>query len=101
MSTDESYGSHSLTSFVARLELTITKSPQLKQMAPRRRLSETAQNLPHELYKKLKIPPHETQADRKKRIHKITREWAKRWQLYESLDDHHEEMFVVNLPLKV
>ena len=73
MSAGKLYGSHSLTSFAAQLELTIPQSPQLKQMAPWRRLSETAKNLPAELYEKLKTPPHETQDYRKKRIQRITR----------------------------
>ena len=90
MSAEESYGSHSLTSFAAQLELTILQSPQLKQMAPRRRLSDTARNLTPELYEKLKTPPHETPGEHKKRIQKITRKWAKRWKNYESLDAHHE-----------
>src|SRR4051812_35530549 len=66
-----------------------------------KRNSETAKNLPDEFYEKLKTPPHETQGERKKRVQRITREWAKRWFWYESLDAHHEEMFPVNPPLKV
>src|SRR4051812_28800372 len=66
-----------------------------------KRNSETAKNLPDDLYEKLKTPPHETQGERKKRVQRITREWAERWFRYESLDAHHEEMFVVNPPLKV
>ena len=74
MSAEESYGSHSLTSFAAQLELTIPQSPQLKKMAPRRRLTDTAKNLPPVLYELLTTPPHESQDDRKKRIQRITRE---------------------------
>src|SRR4051812_17746847 len=99
MSAEKSNGSHRLTSFEAQLELTIPKCPQLKKMGKRN--SETTKNLPDDLYEKLKTPPHETHGERKKRVQRITREWAKRWFRYESLDPHHEEMFVVNPPLKV
>src|SRR3954467_715318 len=99
MSSEESNGSHSLTSFAAQLELTIPQCPQLKKMGKRN--SETAKNLPGDLYEKLKTPPHETQGERKNRLQTITLEWAKRWFRYESLDAHHEEMFAVNPPLKV
>ena len=49
----------------------------------------------------MKTPPNETQAERKIRIQKITREWANKWQNYEELDAYHEESFAVNPPLKV
>src|SRR3954462_2634225 len=100
MSAEESYGSHSLTSFAAQLERTIPQSPQLKKMAPRRKHTDTARDLPPELYEKLKTPERETADDRKKRVQKITREWAKRWVAYQWLNPQHEEMFVVNPPLK-
>src|SRR4051812_33674662 len=100
MSAEESYGSHSLTSFVAQLERTIPQSPPLKQMAPRRKHTDTAKDLPPKLYEKLKPPERETADERKKRVQKITREWAKRWVAYQWLNPQHEEMFAVNLPLK-
>src|ERR1044071_252230 len=100
MSAEESYGSHSLTSFAAQLERTIPQSPQLKKMAPRRKHTGTAKDLPPELYEKLKTPERETADDRKKRVQKITREWAKRWVAYQWLNPQHEEMFAVNSPLK-
>ena len=83
MSAEESYGSHSLTSFAAQLERTIPQSPQLKKMAPRRKHTDTAKDLPPTLYEKLKTPERETGEDRKKRVQKITREWAKRWVAYQ------------------
>src|SRR3954471_10349110 len=101
MSAEESYGSHSLTSFAAQLELTIPQSPQLKKMAPRSRLTDTAKNLPPDLNELLKTPPHESLGDRKNRIQRITREWTRKWQNYEELDKHHEESFALNPPLKV
>ena len=101
MSAEESYGSHSLTSFAAQLELTVPQSPQMKNMAPGNRLTDTAKNLPPDVYALLKTPPHETKGDRKNRIQRITRESARKWQNYEELDKHHEESFVVNPPLKV
>ena len=67
MSTEESNGSHSLTSFAAQLELTIPQSPQLKQMGSRRRTG-TARDLPQELYDELKTPEREIAGERKKRI---------------------------------
>src|SRR3954470_4350430 len=100
MSAEESYGSHSLTSFAAQLERTIPQSPPLKKMAPRRKLTDTAKDVPPELYEKLKTPERETVDDRKKRVQKIMREWAKRWVAYQWLNPQHEEMFVVNPPLK-
>ena len=75
MSAEELYGSYSPISFAAQLKLRIPQSPQLKKMAPRRHLSKTGRNLPPELSEKLKTPPHETQANRKKRIQKIATEW--------------------------
>ena len=100
MSAEESYGSHSLTSFAAQLELTIPQSPQLKKMTPRRRLTETAGDLPSKLYAKLKTRKRETTGERKKRVEKITREWAKRWAAYQWINPQHEEMFAFNPPLK-
>src|ERR1041385_7197098 len=100
MSAEESYGSHSLTSFAAQLERPIPQSPQLKTMAPRRKHTDTAKDLPPKLYEKLKTPERETGEDRKKRVQKITREWAKRWVAYQWLNPQHEEMFAVNPPLK-
>src|SRR3954467_6411270 len=99
MSAEESHGSHSLTSFAASRDCSIPQ-PQLKQMAPRRKLTDTAKDLPPELYEKLKTPERETSDDRKKRVQRITREWAKRWVAYEWLNPQHEEMFAVNPPLK-
>src|SRR3954468_13658316 len=100
MSAEESYGSHSLTSFAAQLERSIPQSPPLKQMAPRRKHTDTAKDLPPKLYEKLKTPEQETSDERKKRVQKITREWAKRWVAYEWLNPQHEEMFAVNPSLK-
>src|SRR3954471_6622653 len=99
MSAEESHGSHSLTSFAASRDCSIPQ-PQLKNMAPRRKLTNTAKDLPPELYEKLKTPERETSDERKKRVQKITREWAKRWVAYEWLNPQHEEMFAVNPPLK-
>src|SRR3954468_11372380 len=99
MSAEESYGSHSLTSFAASLDCHIPQSP-VKNMAPRRKLTDTAKHLPPELYEKLKTSERETSDERKKRVQKMTREWAKRWVAYEWLNPQHEEMFAVNPPLK-
>src|ERR1041385_7812381 len=99
MFAEEIYGSHSLTSFVDQLELTIPQSPQLKKMPPPR-LSGTARDFAPELYEKLKTPERETSGESKTRIRKITRAWAKRWAAYEWLNPQHEEMFAVNPPLK-
>ena len=65
-----------------------------------RRRTGTARDLPHELYEELKTPPRETPGERKKRIQRITRAWARRWAPYEWLNPQHEEMFAVNPPLK-
>src|ERR1041385_8293866 len=100
MSAEESYGSHSLTSFAAQLERTIPQSPPLKKMAPRRKLTDTAKDLPPELYAKLKTPERENAGERKLRVQKITRDWAKRWAAYQWVNPQHEEMFAVNPPLK-
>src|SRR4051812_399618 len=100
MSAEELYGSHSLTSLAAQLERTIPLSPQLKKMAPGRKHTDTARDLPPELYEKLKTPERETANDRKKMVQKITREWAKRWVAYQWVNPQHEEMFAVNPPLK-
>src|ERR1043165_1375683 len=100
MSVEESHGSHSLTSFASQLELSIPQFPQLrKKMGVKRK--NTAQNLPPELYEKLKTPPGETQAEHKIRVQRITREWANKWRNYEELDKYHEESFAVNPPLGV
>src|SRR3954465_11734059 len=99
MSAEEPYGSHSLTSFAASRDCSIPQ-PSLKNMAPQRKLTDTAKDLPPELYEKLKTPEREKSDERKKRVQKITREWAKRWVAYEWLNPQHEEMFAVNPPLK-
>src|SRR3954462_15599462 len=99
MSAEESHGSHSLTSFAASRDCSIPQ-PQLKNMAPPRKLTDTAKDLPPELYEKLKTPERETPDERKKRVQKITREWAKHWVAYQWLNPQHEEMFAVNPPLK-
>src|SRR3954464_6609976 len=100
MSAEESYGSHSLTSFSAPLERTIPQSPPLKKMAPRRKLTDTSKDLPPELHEKLKNPERENAGERKLRVQKITREWAKRWAAYKWINPEHEEMFAVNTTLK-
>src|ERR1043165_9502441 len=61
----------------------------------------TSQNLPPDVYERLKTTPNETQGERKIRVQKITREWANKWHNYEELDRYHEESFAVNPPLKV
>src|SRR4051812_27945943 len=99
MSTEESHGSHSLTSFAAQFKLAVPQSPQLKKMGVRRK--NIVQNLPPAVYDALKTPPRETQGERKIRIQKITREWAHKWVNYEELDAYHEESFAVNPPLIV
>ena len=100
MSAEESHGSHSLTSFAAQLEHSIPLFPQPKKKMGVKRKN-TAQNLPPELYEKLKTLPGETQAERKIRVQRITREWANKWRNYEALDKYHEESFAVNPPLGV
>src|SRR4051812_4036773 len=65
-----------------------------------RRRTGTSEDLPQELYDALKTPLYETAGERKIRIQKITRAWARRWATYESLNPQHEEMFIVNPPLK-
>src|SRR4051812_4663790 len=100
MYAEESYGSHSLNSFAAQLERTIPQSPQLEKMAPHRKLTDTAKYLPPELYEKLNTPEREIAGEQKKRVQKITREWAKRWVAYQWINPQHEEMFTVNMPLK-
>src|SRR3954463_2526168 len=99
MSAEESHGSHSLTSFAASRDCSIPQ-PQLKKMAPRLKLTDTAKDLPPELYEKLKTPERETAGERKKRVQKITREWAKHWAAYQWINPQHEETFAVNPPLK-
>src|ERR1041385_9577089 len=69
-------------------------------MAPRRKLTDTAKDLPPELYEKLKTPERENDGERKLRVQKITREWAKRWAAYQWINPQHEEMFAFNPPLK-
>src|ERR1043165_339198 len=100
MAAEEAHGSHSLTSFAAQLELSIPQFPQPKKKMGVRRKN-TSQNLPPELYEKLKTPPDETQAERKIRVQRITREWANKWRNYEELDKYHEESLAVNPPLGV
>src|SRR3954471_19955267 len=78
MSAEESHGSNSLTSFAASCDCSIPQ-PQLKNMAPRRKLTDTAKDLPPELYEKLKTPERETSDERKKRVQKIRRKRANRW----------------------
>src|ERR1041384_943751 len=100
MSAEESHGSHSLNSFASQLELSIPQSPQPKKKMGVK-WKNTAQNLPPDVYEQLKTPPNETQAERKIRVQKITREWANKWRNYEELDKYHEESFAVNPPLGV
>src|SRR4051812_21735237 len=69
-------------------------------MTPHRKLTDTAKDLPPELYENPKTPERETAGERKKRVQKITWEWAKRWASYEWINPEHEESFVVNPPLK-
>ena len=98
MSAAESLGSHQLNSFAAFLEekshtsseSSIVQIPQLKKMADgkkpqkggKRPVVNTAFEIPKDIYAGYCTPPEEDKNQRKVRIQRIERRWAKEWREY-------------------
>ena len=98
MSAAESLGSHQLNSFAAFLEEklhtssenSIVQIPQLKKMADGKRPRKggkrpevnTSFEIPDDIYAGYCTPTEETKNERKVRIQKIERRWAREWREY-------------------
>ena len=98
MSAAESLGSHQLNSFAAFLEeklhtsseSSIVQIPQLKKMADGKKPQKggkrpevnTTFEIPEDIYAGYCTPPEEDKNQRKVRIQKIERRWAREWREY-------------------
>ena len=98
MSAAESLGSHQLNSFAAFLEeklhtsseSSVVQIPQLKKMADgenpqkggKRPEINTAFEMPEDIYTGYCTPPEEDKNQRKVRIQRIERRWAREWREY-------------------
>src|SRR4051812_21522063 len=114
MSAAESLGSHQLNSFAAFLEEklhtssenSIVQIPQLKKMADGKRPQKggkkpkvmTAFEIPEDLYKDYCIPPEEDKNQRKVRIQRIERRWAREWREYRYVNPKYMKKFALNPP---
>ena len=98
MSAAESLGSHQLNSFAVFLEEklhtssvnSIVQNPWLKKMADGKKPQKGGKKpevnivfeIPDDIYVGYCTPPHETKNERKVRIQKIERRWAREWREY-------------------
>src|SRR3954469_3572387 len=114
MSVAESLGSHQLNSFAAFLEEklhtssenSIVQIPQLKKMADGKRPQKggkkpevmTAFEIPEDIYGGYCTPPEEDKNQRKVRIQKIERRWAREWREYRYVTPKYMRKFAVNPP---
>src|SRR3954466_14226776 len=116
MSAAESLGSHQLNSFAAFLEEKLHTSsensivhiPQLKKMADGKRQQKggkrpevmTAFEIPDDIYVGYCTPPEEDRNQRKIRIQRIERRWAREWREYRYVTPKYMKKFAVNPPCR-
>ena len=114
MSTAESLGSHQLNSFAAflkeklrtSLETSVVHIPQLKKMADGKKPQKggkrpevnTAFEIPDDIYAGYCTSPEEDKNQRKVRIQKIERRWAREWREYRYVTPKYMKKFAVNPP---
>src|SRR6266536_4057084 len=119
MSAGESLGSHQLNSFAAFLEeklhtsseTSIVQKPQLKKMADGKKPQKggkklevnTAFEIPEDIYDEYCTPDEsehgkETKTQRKVRIQKIERRWAREWREYRYVTPKYMKKFAVHPP---
>ena len=114
MSAAESLGSHQLNSFAAFLEeklhtsseCSIVQIPHLKNMADSNRPHKggkkpevmTAFEIPEDIYAGYCTPAEETKNERKVRIQKIERRWAREWREYRYVTPKYMKKFALNPP---
>ena len=114
MSAAESLGSHQLNSFAAFLEEKLHTSsensvvhiPQLKKMADGKKPQKggkrpevnTAFEIPEDIYAGYCTPPEEDKNQRKVRIQRIERRWAKEWREYRYVTPKYMKKFAVTPP---
>jgi hypothetical protein len=119
MSATESLGSHQLNSFAAFLEEklhtssenSIVQNPQVKKMADGKRPQKggkrpetnTAFEIPDDIYDEYCTPDEATHGkknknQRKVRIQKIERRWAREWREYRYVTPKYMKKFTVNPP---
>ena len=114
MSAAESLGSHQLNSFAAFLEEklhtssenSIVQIPHLKKMADgkkpqkggKRPEIKTAFEIPEDIYAGYCTPPEEDKNQRKVRIQKIERRWAREWREYRCVTPKYMKKFALNPP---
>ena len=114
MSAAESLGSHQLNSFAAFLEEklhtssenSIVQIPQLKKMADGKRPQKggkrpevnTAFEIPDDIYAGYCTPTEETKNERKVRIQKIERRWARERREYRYVTPKYMKKFALNPP---
>ena len=114
MSAAESLGSHQLNSFAAFLEeklhtsseSSIVQIPQLKKMADGKKPQKggkrpevnTAFEIPEDIYAGYCTPPEEDKNQRKVRIQKIERRWAREWREYRYVTPKYMKNFALNPP---
>ena len=114
MSAAESLGSYQLNSFAAFLEEklhtssenSIVQIPHLKKMADGKKPQKggkrpevnTAFEIPEDIYAGYCIPPEEDKNQRKVRIQKIERRWAREWREYRYVTPKYMKKFALNPP---
>ena len=114
MTAAESLGSPQLNSFAAfpkeklhtSYENSIVQIPQLKKIAdgkkPRKGGKQhdvnTAFEIPDEIYARYCTPTEETKNERKVRIQKIERRWAREWREYRYVTPKYMKKFALNPP---
>ena len=114
MSSAESLGSHQLNSFAAFLEEklhtssenSIVQIPHLKKMADGKKPQKggkrpeinTAFEISEDIYAGYCTPPEEDKNQRKVRIQKIERRWAREWREYRYVTPKYMEKFALNPP---
>src|SRR3954466_8284178 len=114
MSAAESLGSHQLNSFAAFLEEklhtssknSIVQIPQRKKMADGKRPQKggkrpevmTTFEIPDDIYAGYCTPPEENKNQRKIRIQRIERRWAREWKEYRYVTPRYMKKFAVNPP---
>ena len=113
MSAAGSLGSHQLNSFAAFLEeklhtsseTSVVHIPQLKKMADKKPQKggkrpevNTAFEIPDDIYAGYCTPPEEDRNQRKVRIQKIERRWAREWREYRYVTPKYMKKFALNPP---
>ena len=114
MSAAESLGSHQLNSFAAYLEEklhtssdnSIVQNTQPKKMADGKKPQKggkklevnTAFEIPEDIYAGYCTPAEETKNERKVRIQKIERRWAREWREYRYVTPKYIKKFDVHPP---